>query len=118
MDILDATRLPEVLKTGKAQIGDLQQVGEVIIATNRVPIIVDGKIKGAVATFQDVTQIQKMERKIRRELHQKGLIAKYNFNDITYSQVMKDTIAKAQNMLIDETTVLILEKQQAKELCA
>lgn len=121
LDILDATRLPEVLKTGKAQIGDLQQVGEVIIATNRVPIIVDGKIKGAVATFQDVTQIQKMERKIRRELHQKGLIAKYNFNDITYkSQVMKDTIAKAQKYAkLDETTVLILgETGTGKELFA
>jgi transcriptional regulator with PAS, ATPase and Fis domain len=120
-NIIDATGLPEVLKTGKAHLGELQQVGKIVIATNRVPIIVDGHIKGAVATFQDVTQIQRMERKIRRELHQKGLIAKYNFDDITYkSKIMKDTIGKAQKYArLDATTVLILgETGTGKELFA
>jgi len=74
-EVVETTKLPEVLDTGEPQLGELQQVGDVVIATNRVPIIVDGEVKGAVATFQDVTQIQKMEQKIRRELHQKGLIS-------------------------------------------
>ncbi|RKL63832.1 PAS domain S-box protein [Thermoanaerobacteraceae bacterium SP2] len=120
-ELLETTKLPEVLKTGEPQLGELQRVGDVVIATNRVPIIVDGEIKGAVATFQDVTQIQKMEQKIRRELHQKGLVAKYSFKDIIHkSQIMEDLIYRAKKYAeLDSTTVLILgETGTGKELFA
>ncbi|MCR4429936.1 MAG: sigma 54-interacting transcriptional regulator [Tepidanaerobacteraceae bacterium] len=120
-ELLETTKLPEVLKTGEPQLGELQRVGDVVIATNRVPIIVDGEIKGAVNTFQDVTQIQKMEQKIRRELHQKGLVAKYSFKDIIHkSQIMEDLIYRAKKYAeLDSTTVLILgETGTGKELFA
>mgnify|MGYP000935962474 CR=1 FL=1 len=120
-ELLETTKLPEVLKTGEPQLGELQRVGDVVIATNRVPIIVDGEIKGAVATFQDVTQIQKMEQKIRRELHQKGLVSKYSFKDIIHkSQIMEDLIYRAKKYAeLDSTTVLILgETGTGKELFA
>jgi PAS domain S-box-containing protein len=120
-EVVETTKLPEVLKTGEPQLGELQRVGNVAIATNRVPIIVDGEIKGAVATFQDVTQIQKMEQKIRRELHQKGLVAKYSFKDIIHkSQIMEDLIYRAKKYAeLDSTTVLILgETGTGKELFA
>ena len=50
--------------------------------TNRIPILVDGQRRGVVATFQDVKQLQNSEQKIRLKLHEKGLVAKYAFNDI------------------------------------
>lgn len=120
-EVVETTKLPEVLKTGEPQLGELQRVGNVEIATNRVPIIVDGEVKGAVATFQDVTQIQKMEHKIRRELHQKGLVAKYSFKDIVHkSRIMEDLINRARKYAeLDSTTVLILgETGTGKELFA
>lgn len=120
-ELLETTKLPEVLKTGEPQLGELQRVGDVVIATNRVPIIVDGEVKGAVATFQDVTQIQKMEQKIRRELHQKGLVAKYSFKDIVHkSRIMEELICRARKYAeLDSTTVLILgETGTGKELFA
>jgi PAS domain S-box-containing protein len=120
-EVVETTKLPEVLKSGEPQLGELQRVGNVVIATNRVPIIVDGEVKGAVATFQDVTQIQKMEQKIRRELHQKGLVAKYSFKDIVHkSRIMEDLICRARKYAeLDSTTVLILgETGTGKELFA
>ncbi|MDN5313501.1 MAG: hypothetical protein PWQ68_2475 [Thermoanaerobacteraceae bacterium] len=120
-EVVETTKLPEVLKSGEPQLGELQRVGNVAIATNRVPIIVDGEVKGAVATFQDVTQIQKMEQKIRRELHQKGLVAKYSFKDIVHkSRIMEDLICRARKYAeLDSTTVLILgETGTGKELFA
>ena len=42
----------------------------------------DGQRRGVVATFQDVKQLQNSEQKIRLKLHEKGLVAKYAFNDI------------------------------------
>ena len=74
--------------------------------------------QGNSNNFSDITQYPKMN--IRNKITER-LIAKYNFNDITYkSQVMKDTIAKAQKYAkLDETTVLILgETGTGKELFA
>jgi transcriptional regulator with PAS, ATPase and Fis domain len=118
-DVVESIELSEVLKTKEPQYGQIKQIGGVTIATNRVPIIVDNKVQGAVATFQDITQIQNMEQKIRRELNQKGLVAKYNFKDILYkSSVMEEIIDQAKKYAkLDSTTILILgETGTGKEL--
>ncbi|MDK2836382.1 MAG: hypothetical protein PWP21_1159 [Thermosediminibacterales bacterium] len=119
-EVIKNTKLIEVLKNGKPQLEELQKVGETVIATHRVPIIVDGKVEGAVATFQDVTKIQKLEQKIRRETYKKGLVAKYDFSDIVYkSCVMEDKIKQAQKYAALDSTVLILgETGTGKELFA
>jgi len=80
--VIPNTRLLEVVETGKKELNQIQNIGETRIATNRVPIKVENKINGAVATFQDVTKIQKLEQEIRRELNKKGLTAQYDFDDI------------------------------------
>lgn len=119
-EVIETSKLPEVLKTGKPQLGKLQQIGDIMIATNRVPIIVDGRVYGAVATFQDVTQIQKIEQKIRRELYHKGLVARYHFEDIVHkSRIMEDVIGQARKYAHLDSTVLILgETGTGKELFA
>ncbi len=120
-EVLTNTRFLEVLRTGKSQIGELQRVGDTVIASSSFPVVVDNKTIGAVATFQDVTQIQKLEHKIRRELYQKGLVAKYSFDDIEFkSRSMAETVEKAEKYArLDSTTALILgETGTGKELFA
>ncbi len=114
------SRLHVVLKTGQAEVGQLQRVGEVRIVTNRIPIEVDGKVTGVVAHFQDVTKIQELEGKIRKELHQKGLVAKFNFHDIVgESSVLRRTVRLAQTFGGTDFTVLISgESGTGKELFA
>ncbi|MCL4440662.1 MAG: sigma 54-interacting transcriptional regulator, partial [Firmicutes bacterium] len=54
------TGLMEVVKDGRAQIGRRLVLNDGTYLTNRTPVIVDGKVVGAVAVFQDVTEIQKI----------------------------------------------------------
>ena len=80
--VLSNTLLPDVLRSGEKQVDQIMQIHQTLCSTNRVPIVVDGQTRGAVATFQDIKQLQNAEQKIRLKLHEKGLVAKYSFADI------------------------------------
>jgi PAS domain S-box-containing protein len=57
--IIPNTRLEQVLLTGKAELGQKQEIGKTKIVTNRTPIVEDGKASGVVAVFQDLTELEK-----------------------------------------------------------
>lgn len=107
-EVVPNTRLPEILATGAPQLGELQNLWESRIITNRVPILVDGEVKGAVATFQDVTEVQNLEQKIRRSMSEKGFVAKYTFDDIICaSPKMRECIETARKYAQYDTPVHI-----------
>jgi len=107
--VVKGTKLIEVLELGQMKLGAIQDVNGSKIVTNRVPIIVDNKITGVVATFQDITKIQELEHQIRVKLQKKGFIAKYNFDDIKYkSKYMKDCIDRAKTYSMYDSPILIL----------
>lgn len=114
------TRIDKVLKYGQEEIGQLQKIHEGHILTNRIPIHVDGSVKGVVATFQEVTQIQDAERTIRQSLYGKGLVTKYTFADIlTIVPKVKKLVEVAQGYSLTGATVLIQgESGTGKELFA
>lgn len=118
--VVENTRMTQVLKTGAAELGEIQRIGTTSIVTNRVPIVVDGQVLGAVATFQEVEKIQKMETQIRRKLMEKGHFAKTNFDEIKgKSKEMIITKEKARLYSKVDSTVLILgETGTGKELFA
>jgi len=104
----------------KQEIDQLQKIKNRIILTSRVPIVIEGRREGAVATFRDVNSIQKAEHKIRRELYSKGLISKYSFNDIKgNSKAIKKCIEIAMEYADSDFTILITgESGTGKELFA
>lgn len=108
-EIIPETRLLAVLETEKAEIGDIQRLSdETVVATNRVPVIVDGEVKGAVATYQDISEVQRLEQRIRIRLSEKGFLAQYGFDDIVYeSELMSDCIKTAKQFSKYDTSVLI-----------
>ena len=66
-DILPNTRMLEVMKTGRQELGQIQKLQGVNIVTNRIPMLdKKGKNLGCVVTFQDARAIQTAEAKIRR----------------------------------------------------
>ncbi|HWI66143.1 MAG TPA: sigma 54-interacting transcriptional regulator [Symbiobacteriaceae bacterium] len=106
--LIPDSRLPAVIDRGAAERGEMQELGRVQVVTNRVPIIVGGKVHGAVATFQEISRLQKLEQKIRQRLQATGHIAKYSFRDITgESRAITDVIAKADRFGRVDSTVLI-----------
>lgn len=118
--IITNSGIPNILKSGKKEISVLQETKSGIIATNRIPTIVEGDIVGVVATFQDVTEIEKEEQKIRGELFKKGLVAKKTFDDIIgESEEIKKTIKLAKMYsLTDETILINGESGTGKEIFA
>ena len=58
--VIPYSRLPEVIKTGQGARNQQMLFGRTVILTNRLPIHVKGQIVGAIATFRDRTEVQKL----------------------------------------------------------
>lgn len=119
-EIIPNTRIHKVLEKGEPEIACLQKINGGIITTSRLPIFLDQKPIGVACTFQDVTRIQYLEQKIRREIHAKGFIAKYHFADIiTNDSEIKKIIDLAGLYAMTDSSVLIEgESGTGKELFA
>ncbi len=119
-EIVFNTRIPRVMELREKELGKLLKTGDSHIAVNRVPIIINDQVRGAVATFQDVTKLQNMEQKIRKTLSEKGLIAKHTLGDIIgNSEIIKQAIDLAQKYAKSDSTVLITgDSGTGKELFA
>ena len=114
------TRIDKVLQTGQAELEQLQQTPKGYIVTNRVPITLEGQVQGVVATFQEVAKIQSVEQKIRQTLFNKGLFARYRFEDVlTEDPHLKKIVAIAKKYAQTDATMLLLgESGTGKELFA
>ena len=118
--VIQDTRIDKVLASGSPEFDQLQQAPAGHILTNRIPIRVDGEVKGVVATFQEVSQIEAAERKIRQNLYGKGMVTRYTFRDIlTKDPQMKRLIKLAKDYAKTNATILIQgESGTGKELFA
>jgi len=63
-DILPTTRLHEVVRNGEAQYNQEIWIGQQLMVVNRVPIVVDGRVEGAVATFRSRMEILALSRSL------------------------------------------------------
>lgn len=118
--VVSSLGLERVLQTRRAELGLFEVVGQNQAAINCVPILINDRPAGAVATFQPVTAIQELERKIRQKIYRRGLVAKFNFTDILcVSPIMRETLALAQEYAKVDSNVLILgETGTGKEVFA
>lgn len=58
------TRLHEVLRTRQAEYDQEQDINGVVVLTNRVPLLINGEVVGALATFRDMTEIRKLAEEL------------------------------------------------------
>lgn len=106
--ILPQVDITKVLKTGNREIDQLIRINNNTISMNCVPIIAEGKLYGAVATFQDVRTLQKNEQKIRIKMNEKGLTAHYHFEDIRgSSEEVRAAVRIARKFANSNATVMI-----------
>ncbi len=63
-DVVPNTRLAWVLRTGRPEIAQKQRLGERTVLTNRTPIIVDGEIAGAMAVFQNISEVERLAEEL------------------------------------------------------
>ncbi|EJL26643.1 sigma-54-dependent Fis family transcriptional regulator [Brevibacillus sp. BC25] len=109
-----------ILATGKKEIGDIATILNRQIIINRLPIVVEGEIVGAVSTFKEITDIQKMEMRIRKQSMESGLEAKFRLEDIVgESSAIREAKEWAETFARTDATVLIQgESGTGKELFA
>ena len=110
----------DVLQSGSQDIGEIVDFGHSKVIVNRIPIRVGGEVVGAVATFQDITKIQSMEERIRREIYSQGHMAKFSFCDIygSSSSLMEAIDVARQYARVDSTVLIHGETGVGKELFA
>lgn len=117
-EVLPWLSLPE----GKEQIevNKVQAVQHLNLVVNNTPITLEDEKIGVVTAFQDVTNIQKVEQEVRKELQGKGLSSKYTIKDIIgKSERLTSTLDVLQKISATDKTVLILgENGTGKELFA
>ncbi|TQE91766.1 sensor histidine kinase [Ureibacillus terrenus] len=63
-EVIPDTRLPEIVNTEKPVYDQEIFVNNHSILSNRIPIVVDGKVVGAVAVFKDLTAFKKMAEEL------------------------------------------------------
>ena len=118
--VIPSISFKDVLQSGSRDIGEIVDFGHSKVMVNRIPIRVGGEVVGAVATFQDITKIQSMEERIRREIYSQGHVAKFGFGDIHGSSpALMEAIDVARRYARVDSTVLIHgETGVGKELFA
>ena len=90
------------------------------ISVSGTPVIANREISGVVLDLSDITLIQDLEGQIRRKLNERGLKARYTFEDIIHrSERMDRTIATAQKYAASDSNIIIVgETGTGKELFA
>jgi len=58
------TKMGDILETGEAELDQEQDLNGITILSNRIPIIVDGEIVGAITTFRDRTEMRQLAEKL------------------------------------------------------
>ncbi|MDR0439765.1 MAG: sigma 54-interacting transcriptional regulator [Candidatus Accumulibacter sp.] len=108
-EVFPEMRLLDILKTKRSEIGEIRQLKNgTVISSNLVPVIVDESVKGVVATYQDITEVQRLEHKIRIRLSENGFVAQHEFSDIVHqSKVMEECIRAARKFSDNAASVLI-----------
>ncbi len=130
-EVIENTRMHIVAKTGIRETVDFQKIGGRYVIANRIPIIKDGKVQGAVGqllfrnlkSFDSFSKrINRIEKKIKQygeNLHENN-IAVYSFeNIIGNSEIMEKTKILAKKAALTTSNVLLIgESGTGKELFA
>lgn len=100
--------LQKTLEQGQELFAMLLDIRQKAVMLNITPIRVDDQVEGAVLTLQEGRRITEMDNALRRELYQRGFIAKYSFDNlICKSRESQQTVSLARRIAAYPASVLI-----------
>jgi len=119
-EIIKGTGLLNVLRKGEPEIDQIRRIGNVDIVINSLPIKVDGRTQGCVATFKEAVRIQNIDRRLREKLYAKGFVARYTIDRIrSKSDKMAQLLDQVKKYAPTDETILIQgETGTGKEILA
>lgn len=114
------TELKETLHSSQELFGKLVKLNETVYSMSISPAILDGVTTGFLFAIQEYKRLKSTETNMRRQLHQKGLVSRYCFDDIlTRSGIMFEAKRLARQYALHDSTVLLTgETGTGKELFA
>lgn len=59
-EVIPESRLPEVIRTEQPILGYTRTIGKATVVMNSTPIIENGKLSGAISTFEDVSKLMEI----------------------------------------------------------
>lgn len=130
-EVIENTRLDHVLKTGKMEVGQIQEIKDNRVVAMRIPIIKDGEIIGAIGKvmFKDLEDFHALSKKLTKmendiSYYESKLnpdsTAKYSLDDITGGS---EKIIEAKRMVTksaktDSNVLITGESGTGKEVFA
>jgi PAS domain S-box-containing protein len=90
-EVRPGARLPDVVRSGKPLSGVFRREGDIEYVVDLAPLVLDGKIKGGIGVFKDITEVERLSKELQRTLWQtdrlKSIVhnayqARYTFDDI------------------------------------
>ena len=107
-ELADSLGLMDVLHSGSKKSDEIIKVRDNELVLNCLPILINGKVRGAVGLLKEGSTIHNIDRKLRARIYQKGFIAKHTMNDIVArSPGMRKLIAKAKQFAKTEAAIMI-----------
>lgn len=59
-EVIPESRLPEVIRTEQPILGYTRTIGKATVVMNSTPIIENGKLRGAISTFEDISKLMEI----------------------------------------------------------
>lgn len=112
--------LDDALLLGRESYAFVMDVRSRVVMVNVAPIRVGEAITGAILTFQEGQRIIEMDSELRRELYQRGYIAKYTFDKIEpHTHEGQETVELAKRIAKYPAPILITgENGTGKDMLA
>ena len=110
-----------VMKNGKVETRLISIPGsKITVSVKCSPVIANNELSGVVFNLTDVTQIQELESQIRRKLSERGLKARYTFDQIIHKSKEIDRVIQLAGRYAasDSKVIIIGETGTGKELFA
>lgn len=110
-----------VMKNGKVETRLISIPGtKITVSVKCSPVIANNELSGVVFNLTDVTQIQELESQIRRKLSERGLKARYTFDQIIHKSKEIDRVIQLAGRYAasDSNVIVIGETGTGKELFA
>jgi len=119
-EILPAMDLLKTIRKGDREEDKVWTIGDNKIVANVIPIKINDEVVRVIATFHRISQIQKMEQRIREKLYLKGHVAENTFEDIVgQSPAIEKAKEEAENYAqVDSPLLIYGETGTGKELFA
>jgi len=110
--VIPQSRLHTIMKTGQPEFAQKQKINHYTILTNRSPLIFQDKVIGAVAVFQDISNVEKITKELKevQELQQRLDLVLQSVSDL-----IALTNEKGEFIFINEEMQGMLIKNKKKK---